>query len=320
MSKNLLVTGGTGFVGGNLIPKLNKYHVSALSSKELLSDKNVKCFDFRVSPDSDFSEALDDVDVIIHLAARVHLMSDSANNPLQEYRNVNTFGTLNLARQAALSGVKRFVFVSSIKVNGEDTTSKKAFKSDDEPSPEDDYGVSKAEAEVGLFKLAKETGMEVVVIRPALVYGPGVKANFASLMNLVAKGIPLPFGRIKDNRRSLVSVTNLIDLIITCIDHPKAAGEIFLVSDDRDVSTFDMVAIMAKALGKPSRQLPVPRKCFELAGTIFGKQDIVNRLLGSMAVDITHTKQTLDWVPPQTLEQGFNEAAQVVLDYKKSTH
>lgn len=319
MNKRLLVTGSSGFIGKHLMPKLCDYNVSALSSDHNSNNDTVRYFSSRVNPTSDFSEVLEGVDVIIHLAARVHIMGDSVTNPLQEYRHVNTLGTLNLARQAALLGVKRFVFVSSIKVNGEDTTDKKAFESIDEPFPIDYYGVSKAEAEFGLFELAKETGMEIVVIRPTLVYGPGVKANFGSLMNLVAKGIPLPFGCIKNNRRSLVSVTNLVDLIITCIDHPSAAGEIFLVSDDYDVSTFEMVAQIAKALGRQQWQFPVPEWCYKIAGKAFNKSDVVDRLTGSLQVDISHTKETLGWVPPQSLQEGFKQTAEAFLQSKKSS-
>ncbi|MGR5246768.1 UDP-glucose 4-epimerase family protein [Vibrio sp. PNB23_22_6] len=319
MNKGLLVTGGSGFIGKHLMPKLCDYRVSALSSNDNSNDDTVRYFNSRVDPNSDFSEVLEGVNVIIHLAARVHIMGDSTSNPLQEYRHVNTLGTLNLARQAALFGVKRFVFVSSIKVNGENTTDQKVFESIDEPLPKDYYGVSKAEAEFGLFELAKETGMEIVVIRPTLVYGPGVKANFGSLMNLVAKGIPLPFGCIKNNRRSLVSVTNLVDLIITCIDHPSAVGEIFLVSDDYDVSTSEMVAQMAKALDKQQWQVPVPEWCYKLAGKAFNKSDVVDRLTGSLQVDISHTKETLGWVPPQSLQEGFKQTAEAFLQSKKSS-
>ena len=182
--------------------------------------------------------------------------------------------------------------------------------------PEDPYGVSKSEAEIALKKLASETGMEVVIIRPTLVYGPGVKANFASLMNLVSKGIPLPFGSVTDNKRSLVSIDNLVDLIVTCIEHPKAANQVFLVSDDHDISTSEMVREMAIALDKPTWQLPVPIWCYKLAGKLFNKSDVVDRLTGSLQVDISHTKDTLDWKPPQTLQDGFKQTAQAFIQAK----
>ncbi len=210
-------------------------------------------------------------------------MNDDAIDPLEEYREVNTYGTVNLARQAAMSGVKRFVFISSIKVNGESTRPGHPFSHDDECLPQDFYGQSKAEAESELFKLSKETGLEVVVIRPTLVYGPGVKANFASLMSLVKKGAPLPFGCINGNKRSLVSVNNLVDLIVTCLEHPKAVNQVFLASDDHDLSTSEMVREMAFAFGKRTWQLPIPVFCYKLIGSLFNKKDMVDRLLGSFA-------------------------------------
>lgn len=246
-------------------------------------------------------------------------MDEKLNTSVNLYREVNTFGTINLAKQAIQAGVKRFIFISSIKANGEITEVDMPFKSDDKRSPKDGYGLSKSEAEEQLLKLAEETGLEVVIIRPTLVYGPGVKANFASLMNLVSKGIPLPFGCITNNKRSLVSVDNLVDLIITCIDHPKAANQVFLVSDDHDVSTSAMVREMAKALGKATWQLPVPIWCYNLTGKLFNKSDVVDRLTGSLQVDITHTKETLGWIPPQSLEEGFKQTADAFLQSKKTS-
>jgi len=265
---------------------------------------------------TDYSAAINGVDIVIHCAARAHIMRDESTEPLVEYRKVNLEATLNLAKQAIKAGVKRFVFVSSIKVNGERSPLGKPFKHGDISNPLDDYGVSKSEAELQLIELSNATGLEVVVIRPTLVYGPGVKANFGALMNLVAKGIPLPFGYINQNKRSLVSVVNLVDLIITCIDHPKAANQVFLVSDDYDVSTSEMVREMAKALEKPSWQLPIPIWCYKLAGKLFKKSDVVDRLTGSLQVDIFHTKETLGWKPPQTLQDGFKQTAQAFLQAK----
>ncbi|MDE1335099.1 UDP-glucose 4-epimerase family protein [Vibrio aestuarianus] len=313
----ILVTGASGFIGSKLLEQLPADGTLSLGRDKPERQPSEKFFRLEINNDTDYSVALSGVGVVIHLAARVHVMNDAVSNPLEEYREVNTRGTVNLARQAASAGVKRFVFVSSIKVNGEGTLQGKLFTSADAHAPEDDYGLSKAEAEQQLIELGQETGMEVVIIRPTLVYGPGVKANFASLMNLVSKGIPLPFGCINDNRRSLVSVDNLVDLIVTCIDHPNAANETFLVSDDQDVSTSEMVAQMAKALGKPQWQLPVPKWCYKLAGKALGKQDVIDRLLGSLQVDITHTKNTLGWVPPQSLEEGFKQTANAFLQSKQ---
>ncbi|MDN3614830.1 UDP-glucose 4-epimerase family protein [Vibrio gallaecicus] len=303
-----LITGYSGFVGGHLLNALG-----SLENVNLLGRTTPpKCRRYlkaSIEPNSNYSSVLQDVDVVVHIAARVHVMSDTTENPLEEFRLVNTAGTLNLARQAVESGVKRFVFVSSIKVNGESTTDKPAFNATDKPNPEDPYGISKAEAEKQLLALGDETGMEVVIIRPPLVYGKGVKGNFASLMGLVDKGVPLPFGLINENKRSLVSVYNLVDLIKVCIDHPKAVGQVFLVSDGHDVSTTQMVYQMANALGKSNWQLPIPIWCYSLAGKLFNKALIVDRLTGSLQVDITHTKNTLDWTPPQTLNVGFKETA-----------
>lgn len=310
---NVLVTGASGFIGTRLLERLDLSLVKALGRN---LPANFPCSQFykqAINSSTSYSEVLCNIDTVVHLAARVHVMNEFVVNPLEEYREVNSRGAANLARQAAGAGVKRFVFVSSIKVNGEGTALGKPFTSFNEKAPEDDYGISKAEAEEELFTIGRETGMEVVIVRPTLVYGPGVKANFASLMNLVSKGIPLPFGCITNNKRSLVSVVNLVDLIVTCIDHPKAANQVFLVSDDHDVSTSEMVCEMAKALGKSNRMLPVPSWCYHLVGKLTGKTDVVYRLLGSLQVDITHTKETLGWFPPQTIEEGFKETAEAFL-------
>ncbi|EKO3729827.1 SDR family oxidoreductase [Vibrio metschnikovii] len=319
IESRVLLTGANGFVGKQLNSVIiNTYQVlSAVRDKRSVSfGECVKIPD--IDKNTQWGNALSGVHCIIHCAARVHIMNDDSSDPLSEFRAVNTEGTLNLARQAAKTGVKRFIFLSSIKVNGESTSGRQSFTAFDTRSPEDPYGQSKAEAEEQLLELGKQTGMEIVIIRPTLVYGPGVKANFASLMSLVAKGISLPFGRITNNKRSLVSVDNLVDLIITCIDHPKAANQVFLVSDDHDVSTSEMVREMAIALGKPSWQLPVPIWCYNLAGKLFNKSDIVDRLVGSLQVDISHTKETLGWSPPQTLQEGFNKTALAFLNSKQN--
>ncbi|MCG3722789.1 UDP-glucose 4-epimerase family protein [Vibrio cincinnatiensis] len=314
MASKVLLTGASGFVG-NVLNAAMINHYQVLSA---VRDKHSVDFDVcvevqEIDKNTQWGEALSGVHCIIHCAARVHIMNDSSSDPLAEFRTVNTDGTLNLARQAVEAGVTRFIFLSSIKVNGESTSNGEPFTAFDQCLPEDPYGMSKSEAELQLMELAKDSGMEVVIIRPTLVYGPGVKANFASLMGLVAKGIPLPFGCINRNQRSLVSVDNLVDLIVTCIAHPKAANQVFLVSDDHDVSTSEMVREMAIALGKPTWQLPVPIWCYKLAGKLFKKSDVVDRLIGSLQVDISHTKETLDWAPPQTLQEGFKKTAKAFL-------
>lgn len=315
----LLVTGASGFVGSALLEKLSTLSIVALGRTIPIGLPEGQFHQLNIDSKTDYSTALQGVETIIHLASRVHIMNDEAKVPLEEYREVNTFGTLNLAKQAIKAGIKRFIFISSIKVNGESSQVSKPFTSSDPHSSQDDYGLSKSEAELGLLEVAESSGMDVVIIRPTLVYGPGVKANFASLMNLVSKGIPLPFGCITNNKRSLVSVDNLVDLIITCIDHPKAANQVFLVSDDFDVSTSAMVREMAIALRKPTRQLPVPVWLYKLVGKLFNKSDVVGRLTGSLQVDISHTKETLGWMPPQTLQAGFKQTANTFLQSYKSS-
>lgn len=305
----IALTGYTGFVGQHLLELLNTTDCLLLGRNLLANYSHFDEFDLSQTNDLDLVSKLSKVDALVHIAARVHIMNDDATDPLAEFRAINTDGTLNLAKQAAKAGVKRFIFVSSIKVNGESTTSKNPYTALDVPKPEDPYGISKAEAEQQLLELGKQTGMEIVIIRPPLVYGEGVKANFASLMRFVGKGLPLPFRLMKNNKRSLVSVYNLVDLIKVCITHPKAANQVFLASDDHDLSTAEMVALMAKVQGKKNFALPVPVWCFKVAGKLLNKSDVIDRLTGSLQLDITHTKNTLDWQPPYSVEHGFKLAA-----------
>ncbi|MGP8307227.1 UDP-glucose 4-epimerase family protein [Vibrio sp. YIC-376] len=315
----ILITGSNGFLGSRIVERSHGKELALLDRGAESKHPNYPFFQSEINGLDDYSLALAGCSAVVHCAARVHVMDDKVEDPLALYREVNTAGTLNLARQAIKAGVKRFIFISSIKVNGESSQLSKSFTSSDPHASQDDYGLSKSEAEQQLLEVAKGSVMDVVIIRPTLVYGPGVKANFASLMNLVSKGIPLPFGCITNNKRSLVSVDNLVDLIITCIDHPNAANQVFLVSDDNDVSTSAMVREMATALGKPTMQLPVPVWCYKLAGKLFNKSDVVDRLTGSLQVDITHTKETLDWNPPQTLQDGFKQTADAFLQSQKNS-
>jgi nucleoside-diphosphate-sugar epimerase len=246
-----------------------------------------------IDGNTDWRDALQGINVIVHLAARVHIMHDHANDPLQEFRKVNVDGTVNLAKQAALAGVKRFVFISSIKVNGESTP----------------LGLSKYEAENALKQLASETGMEVVIIRPPLVYGVGVKANFYSMMRWLDKGIPLPLGAIH-NQRSLVALDNLVDLIITCIDHPAAANQIFLVSDGDDLSTSELLRHAASALDKSAKLLPIPVWLLQMAASLLGKRAVVQRLCSSLQLDITKTRQLLNWTPLVSVDDALHKTAQ----------
>ena len=259
--------------------------------------------------ETDWREAMVGVDVVVHSAARVHVMAETAGDPMLEFRRTNVDGTLSLARQAAEAGVRRFVFVSSIKVNGEDSILGRPFTADDLPAPLDPYGVSKMEAEQGLLQLGMQSGMEVVIIRPPLVYGPGVKANFASMMRWLHRGVPLPLGAIH-NLRSLVALDNLVDLLVTCLTHPAAAGQVFLVSDGEDVSTTDLLRRTARAMGKSSHLLPIPSSWLEFWASLLGKKDMVQRLCGSLQVDIEKTRQILGWRPPLTLDQGLRKAVE----------
>jgi nucleoside-diphosphate-sugar epimerase len=258
-----------------------------------------------------WAEALRNRQCVVHLAARVHVMHDASSDPLAEFRKANVESTLALATQAAQSGVQRFVFISSVKVNGEHTQTGHPFRSDDQPAPQDPYGISKMEAEVGLRAIARQTGMEVVIIRPPLVYGPGVKANFASMVRWLQRGMPLPLGAI-DNRRSLVALDNLVDLIVTCLDHPAAANQTFMVSDGDDVSTTELLQRMGAALGKPARLLPVPQGLLEWGAALLGKKDVAQRLFSSLQVDAEPTRQLLGWKPPVSLDQGLLQVAKHV--------
>lgn len=247
---------------------------------------------------------------MIHAAARAHIMQEEALDPLAEYRRVNVEGTLNLARQAAAAGVRRFVFISSIKVNGEATAPGSPFTADDAPAPKDAYGLSKAEAEAQLKQVAQETGMEVTIIRPPLIYGPAVKGNFASLISWVRRGLPLPLGGVTHNRRSLVGLDNLVDLILVCADHHKAANQIFLISDGKDLSTTELLKKIGKALGRPARLLWVPAGLIAFMASMVGKKVISQRLLGSLQVDIHKTCELLNWKPPVAVDEGLRRAVE----------
>ena len=315
-----MVTGATGFLGKSLIkqlcnefPKSNIFPVIRIDSTSFDEFNTIVVDD--INSKTEWSDKLQGIDCVIHCAARVHVLNESDEDPLEAFREVNLRGTLQLAQAAAKSGVKRFIFVSSIKVNGESTTGRLPYRSTDTPNPQDPYGISKAEAEEGLKKLAEETGMDVVIIRPPLVYGPGVKANFAAMLKLASTGVPLPFGCVKHNQRSMVYVENLISLIIECINNPSAANQTFLISDDDDLSTKAFVQGLSMALGKSSFMLPVPNSVFSFAGKILGKTAIIDRLCGSLQVDINHTKNTLNWRSPYSVEQGF---AATVKAFKKS--
>lgn len=306
----VLVTGASGFVGEALVFRLlvDKQFcpiAAARGATRLHGLCSVVPFDLAHAKTQ---PVLDDVQVVVHAAARVHVMNETAADALSEYRKVNVEGTLKLAQCAAASGVKRFIFVSSIKVNGESTLPGKPFKADDHPNPLDPYGVSKYEAEEALKRLSHDTGMEVVIIRPPLIYGPGVKANFLSMLNWLNKGVPLPLGAIR-NQRSLVAIANLVSLIVTCIDHPAAANQTFLVSDGEDVSTTQLLRRLSMALDKPARLLPVPESLLKLAASLLGKHAVAQRICGSLQVDISKNRELLEWTPPTNMDKAMRQTA-----------
>jgi nucleoside-diphosphate-sugar epimerase len=305
-----LVTGAGGFVGKSLCPTLS---VRGVNVRVALRSVRGRHHDFDgvlvgvIDGMTDWSMPLQGASTVVHLAARVHVMNDLSENPLTEFRRVNVQGTLNLARQAAQAGVQRFVFISSIKVNGEVTRPGRPFTARDLPNPVDAYGISKQEAEAGLRDIARQTGMEVVIIRPPLIYGPGVKANFAALMRAVQRGWPLPLGAVH-NQRSLVGLDNLVDLIAVCLVHPRAANQTFLVSDGHDLSTSELVQGLARAAGVSARLLPVPVWVLQAGATLLGRGDAVQRLCGNLQVDISQAQSVLDWWPPVSVETGLGRA------------
>lgn len=307
MTSQILITGANGFVGRALCAKARTDGYIVKGAVRKSDPDSVTIGD--INAHTDWHNALQGIDVVIHLAARVHVMNEQASDPLQEFRKVNVDGTLNLARQAVLAGVQRFIFISSIKVNGETTLPGHPFYADDTPMPVDAYGISKREAEDALRQLASETGMEVVIIRPPLVYGTDVKANFYSMMRWLDRGVPLPLGAIY-NQRSLVALDNLVDLIITCIHHPAAANQIFLVSDGEDLSTSELLRRMAVALGKSAKLLPVPTGLLHTAARLLGKKAVAERLCGSLQLDISKTQQLLSWTPPISVTEALQKTAQ----------
>ncbi|WP_459950485.1 UDP-glucose 4-epimerase family protein [Denitratisoma sp. agr-D3] len=308
-----LVTGANGFVGSSLCARLRRDGVFVRGAVRSLNSKPDGAEAFAIgslSSVTDWTEVLSKVEQVVHLAARVHVMNDKSSDPLAEFRRVNVEGSAALARQAAVAGVRRFVFLSSVKVNGEFTEAGHPFTADDAPAPEDSYGVSKYEAEQLLRQIADETGMEVVIIRPPLVYGPGVKANFESMMRWLARGVPLPLATVTENRRSLVALDNLVDLTMTCLNHPAAANQTFLVSDGEDISTAELLKRMGAAMGKPARLFCVPSALLKLGATVLNKPGIYQRLCGSLQLDIAKTRQLLGWAPPVSVDEGLRRAAE----------
>ena len=307
----ILITGFNGFIGNALIGELSKnseINIRATSrAQNKINKKNIDIVSTgEINSDTNWQEALEDCTTVIHTAALTHQMDTSKEEvTLEKYLEINTKGTINLANQAARNGVERFIFLSSIKVNGECTPINKPFRFDDIPKPTDNYAKSKHEAESGLKEISDKTGMEIVIIRSPLVYGPGVKANFAFLIKVISKGLPLPLLQVTSNKRSFVSLYNLIDLIITSIDHPKAANETFLVSDGKDLSTAELIMIISKIMNKKSRLFPLPIFLLKLFATVLGKTNLLRRLVESLQVDITHTYDILGWKPPLSVNEGI---------------
>jgi nucleoside-diphosphate-sugar epimerase len=287
--KSVAVTGAAGFIGSALFAELA-----------------ARQFNVHQVPRS--SVEIAGVQCVIHCAARAHIMRDEALDPLTEYRRVNVQGTLNLAHHAAAAGVKRFVFLSSVKVNGESTDRLlRPFGARNDgvgAAPEDAYGLSKWEAEQGLWEIASQTGMEVVVVRPPLVYGPGVKGNFARLLDIVRSGVPLPLAAV-NNQRSFIGLDNLVDLLIRCMDHPSAAGQTLLVSDGKDFSTPELLRMIANVMGRPARLFPVPVPLLRLAGRALARLNEVDRLVSSLQVDSSATREVLNWTPLVSVEEGI---------------
>jgi len=307
MSK-LLITGGTGFIGKAICENLksHNYLINITSrNKHLTKHKGLMAHNIgEIDQKTNWIDALDGVNYVIHCAAKTHVLKDLKKNSLFAFRKVNVEGTINLAKQAAAYGVKRLILLSSIKVNGEKTLESSIFKYNDIPNPEDAYGISKWEAEQGLWEISKQTGLEVVIIRAPLVYGRSVKGNLKRLIKLIKSGTPLPLSLVK-NQRSLIGIDNLVDMIIRCIDHPDASGKTFLVSDGEDLSTPDLLKHIATAMGRPVRLFPFPISLLKLFGFVMGKSSEIDKLTGSLQLDSDYTRKILNWSPPLSVEEGI---------------
>ncbi|MES9843710.1 MAG: SDR family oxidoreductase [Candidatus Sedimenticola sp. PURPLELP] len=318
---NLLLTGASGFVGRALSRSLVSKGYRVRGTVRSAVSSPVTGVEYvqvgAIESEFDWLPTLKGMETIVHLASRVHVMRDQSDDPLSLYRAINTEGTLRLARQSAEAGVRRFVFISTLKVNGEVSKTGKPMLADDLPMPSDPYAISKYEAEKGLLELSAKTGIKVVIIRPPLVYGPGVKANFERMMYWLSKGLPLPFGSITENRRSLVALDNLVDLIGLCITHPAAVNQVFLASDGEDFSTSELLHKIALLMGVPSRQIRVPVNLLRLISFVLGKQELATRLCDSLQVDISKNRDLLGWSPPVTADYELKLTVKRYLDSLK---
>jgi nucleoside-diphosphate-sugar epimerase len=312
---NILVTGASGFIGSGVCRSFNAYGLSVCACSRHTTDliPSIKSNVVESYSSPALLNLIYKVDSVLHLAGRAHIMNETVSDPLSAFVEANVTETLNLARMAANANVRRFVFVSSIKVNGEATRLDTPFSEKDLPRPIDAYGLSKHNAELGLMQISHDTGMEVVIVRPPLVYGRGVKGNFRSLMNLVYRRIPLPLALINDNSRSLVSLENLVDFLALCVLHPKASGHTFLISDQHDISTAELIRRLSFAMGLPQKIFPVPRFLLSSAACIAGKRSAYLRLTESLVVDSTFATRLLGWVPLIGLDAGLSNA---VIDFK----
>lgn len=303
----VLVTGANGFIGAALLARLVREKRAVTGSvRGAVGTHPHWVAGPELGPDADWRALLAGTEVVIHTAARVHRMREAPDAARAAHLRVNTQGSLALARQAATAGVKRFIFISTLKVMGEETQT--PLQANTPPSAHDPYAESKLAAERGLAEIGRDSGMAWVIIRPPLVYGPGVGGNFAAMMRALARGLPLPLGAVTGNRRSLVGLDNLVDLIVRCIDHPAAANQTFLVSDGEDLSTAELLARLGAAMGKPARLLNMPPSLLSMAAALVGKRAVAQRLLGSLQVDIGHTCRTLDWAPPVGVDEGLRRA------------
>ena len=307
----MMVTGASGFVGRALVSALVEDGICVSCPARPRAQVLLNGVDFHeidgIDAFTDWGESLRSCSVVVHLAARVHVMNESSQNPLEAFRTVNVEGTKNLARQAASCGVKRFIYLSSVKSCAETSVIGSPLTCDSEMHPMDAYGASKMEAEIALSEISKETGMEVVIIRSPLVYGPGVKANFAALIRFIRLGIPLPLAALSINRRSFVGIANLVSFIRTCIQHPAAAGQTFLVSDGDDMSTKDLADRLSKAMGRAGRLFYLPPLWLKFLLTLVGRGSFFERLTGTLQVDISRNQELLGWTPPVSVEEGFVE-------------
>jgi nucleoside-diphosphate-sugar epimerase len=309
--RSILITGGNGFVGRALCARMQAddwYVRRTVRSVEQATSRPSGVDTLQVesiSTDTDWSDPLTGVDTVVHLAARVHVLHETAIDPLTAFRQVNVAGTERLALMAVDAGVRRFVFLSSVGVNG-NVTHGRSFTEENEPNPHNPYALSKLEAEQVLRNIATESEMEVVIIRSPLVYGPNNPGNFLRLLRFVAKGFPLPLGAI-ENKRNMIYVGNLVDAMITCLEHPKATGETFMVSDGEDVSTPQLIRMIAAEMNRSSRLVPVPPALLKLIGKVTGKSAEVERLTSSLCVDSSKIRRMLNWQPPFTMEEGIKE-------------